>query len=182
MSANVVFSVSVRLVEEPAPEDDNNSPNVEAAPGAFRVISVARANILYDPSHLVLQQLDYLSYIDTYHGRIKAFHVKDAEFRPSGRQGVYGGFQAWKDRAGRFRSLGDGQVDFTQVFSRLTAGGYKSWAVIEWECVYKDSVQGATEGAPFVEKHLIEVPTRAFDDFAGGASDTATYRRILGLG
>jgi len=43
-------------------------------------------------------------------------------------------------------------------------------------------VQGATEGAPFVEKHLIEVPTRAFDDFAGGASNTKKNRRVLGLG
>ena len=40
------------------------------------------------------------------------FHVKDAEFLPTGRQGVYRGYQAWVERAGRFRSLGDGQVDF----------------------------------------------------------------------
>ncbi|WP_282073465.1 sugar phosphate isomerase/epimerase family protein, partial [Janibacter hoylei] len=71
-----------------------------------------RANILFDPSHFVLQQLDYLAFIDRYHPRIKAFHVKDAEFRPDARTGVYGGYQGWQDRAGRFRSLGDGQVDF----------------------------------------------------------------------
>jgi len=141
-----------------------------------------RVAINYDPSHFVLQCMDYVGFIDVYASRIKAFHVKDAEFRPSPRAGVYGAYLPWKERPGRFRSLGDGQVDFTQVFSRLTAGGYKSWAVIEWECVYKDSVQGATEGAPFVEKHLIEVPTRAFDDFAGGASNTKKNRRVLGLG
>ena len=71
-----------------------------------------RACLLYDPSHFVLQQLDYLEYIDIYHERIRMFHVKDAEFSPSGRKGVYGGFQSWVNRAGRFRSLGDGQVDF----------------------------------------------------------------------
>ena len=71
-----------------------------------------RANILYDPSHFVLQQLDYLSFIDIYHERIKMFHVKDAEFNPSGRSGVYGGYQDWLDRPGRFRSLGDGQIDY----------------------------------------------------------------------
>jgi sugar phosphate isomerase/epimerase len=38
----------------------------------------SRACILYDPSHFVLQQLDYIQYIDFYHERI-AFHVKDAE-------------------------------------------------------------------------------------------------------
>ena len=42
-----------------------------------------RCNILYDPSHFVLQQLDYLGFIDVYHERIRMFHVKDAEFRPS---------------------------------------------------------------------------------------------------
>lgn len=56
-----------------------------------RVGNHPRANILYDPSHFVLQQLDYLAFIDIYHERIKCFHVKDAEFRPNGRSGVYGG-------------------------------------------------------------------------------------------
>src|SRR5262249_47410525 len=85
-----------------------------------RVGNHPRCNILFDPSHFVLQQLNYLEYIDLYHERIKMFHVKDAEFRPNGRQGVYGGFQSWINRAGRFRSLGDGQVDFAAIFSKLT--------------------------------------------------------------
>jgi len=140
-----------------------------------------RAAINYDPSHFVLQCMDYVGFIDVYGPRIKAFHVKDAEFRPSPRAGVYGAYLPWRDRPGRFRSLGDGQVDFKQVFTRLTAAGYKSWAVIEWECTYKDSVQGATEGAAFVTQHLIDVPTRAFDDFAAGGSDTTANRRILGI-
>jgi len=40
-----------------------------------------RCAINYDPSHFVLQQLDYLDFIDIYHQRIKAFHVKDAGAR-----------------------------------------------------------------------------------------------------
>jgi sugar phosphate isomerase/epimerase len=96
-----------------------------------------RCHLLYDPSHFVLQQLDYLAYIDIYHEHIKIFHVKDAEFNPTGRQGVYGGFQSWLDRAGRFRSLGDGQVDFTGIFSKLAAYDYPGWAVLEWECCLK---------------------------------------------
>jgi len=140
-----------------------------------------RVNINYDPSHFILQCLDYVGFIDVYASRIKAFHVKDAEFRPSAKSGVYGGYLGWKERPGRFRSLGDGQVDFKQVFSRLTAGGYSSWAVLEWECCYKDSVQGATEGAPFIASHLIDVPTRAFDDFAGAATDVGRNRRLMGL-
>ncbi len=141
-----------------------------------------RVHILYDPSHFVLQHLDYIGYIDVYKEHIKAFHVKDAEFRPSARSGVYGGYQDWQDRPGRFRSLGDGQVDFKRVFSQLTQIGYASWAVLEWECCLKDAEQGAREGAPFIQSMLIDVPTRAFDDFAGGGSDEATNRRILGIG
>jgi sugar phosphate isomerase/epimerase len=141
-----------------------------------------RVHINYDPSHFILQCLDYVGFIDIYAPHIKAFHVKDAEFRPSAKAGVYGGYLGWKERPGRFRSLGDGQVDFKQVFTRLTAGGYSSWAVLEWECCYKDSAQGAAEGAPFIASHLIDVPAKAFDDFAGADSDAARNRRILGLG
>jgi sugar phosphate isomerase/epimerase len=140
-----------------------------------------RAAILYDPSHMVLQQMDYLSFIDIYHARIKAFHVKDAEFRPNGRSGVYGGYQNWMDRPGRFRSLGDGQIDFRALFSRLAQYDYAGWAVLEWECCLKHPEDGAAEGAPFIRNHMIRKTARAFDDFAGGGADPALNRRILGL-
>ena len=141
-----------------------------------------RCCILYDPSHFVLQQLDYLAFIDIYHPRIRMFHAKDAEFRPTGRQGVYSGFQPWAQRAGRFRSLGDGQVDFGAVFSKLTEHGYDGWAVLEWECCIKDSEQGAAEGAPFIARHIIQAASRAFDDFAAAGADAAANRKMLGIG
>ena len=137
--------------------------------------------INYDPSHFLLQQMDYLAFIDIYHDRINAFHVKDAEFNPDGRQGVYSGYQSWINRAGRFRSLGDGQVDFGAIFSKLSQYGYDSWAVLEWECCIKSPQQGAAEGAPFIQSHLIDVTEKAFDDFAGGVRDTAQIKRMLGL-
>ncbi|GAB3291895.1 sugar phosphate isomerase/epimerase family protein [Parahaliea aestuarii] len=140
-----------------------------------------RANILYDPSHLLLQQLDYLAFVDIYHERIKAFHVKDAEFNPDGRSGVYGGYQGWLDRPGRFRSLGDGQIDFRGIFSRLVRHNYEGWAVLEWECCLKHPEDGAAEGAPFIREHMIRTTDRAFDDFAGADTDLARNRRILGL-
>ena len=139
------------------------------------------ALINYDPSHFLLQQMDYLAFIDLYHDRINAFHVKDAEFNPDGRQGVYSGYQSWVNRAGRFRSLGDGQVDFAAIFSKLTQYGYNSWAVLEWECCVKSAEQGAAEGAPFISSHLIETPKAAFDDFAGGQRDANTIAAMLGL-
>lgn len=140
-----------------------------------------RACINYDPSHFVLQCLDYVQFIDFYHERIKAFHVKDAEFNPTGKQGVYGGFQPWLKRAGRFRSLGDGQVDFSAIFSKLSEYDYDSWAVLEWECCIKSAEQGAREGAVFIQDHIIEVTQKAFDDFAGGGANEEQNRKILGL-
>ncbi len=139
------------------------------------------ACLTYDPSHFVLQQLDYLQFIELYGGRIKSFHVKDAEFHPTGRVGVYGGYQSWINRAGRFRSLGDGQVDFKRVFSLLTEAGYDGWGVLEWECCIKSPEQGAREAASFIREHIIETTEVAFDDFAGGDTDIETNKIILGL-
>ena len=147
-----------------------------------RVGGHPRANMLYDPSHYVLQALDYLDNIDIYADRIKMFHVKDAEFNPTGRQGVYSGYQPWVDRAGRFRSLGDGEVDFRAIFSKMAANDFDGWAVVEWECCLKHPEDGAREGAAFVKDHIIRVTEKAFDDFAGGGTDEAANRKMLGIG
>jgi sugar phosphate isomerase/epimerase len=140
-----------------------------------------RVNLLYDPSHFVLQQLDYLQYIDHYHSFIKMFHVKDAEYNPTGKSGVYGGFQDWADRPGRFRSLGDGQVNFKSIFSKLAQYNYAGWAVLEWECCIKHPEQGAAEGAPFIKDHIIRVTEKAFDDFASAGKDEKLIKSVLGL-
>ncbi|MFH0919687.1 MAG: sugar phosphate isomerase/epimerase family protein [Fibrobacterota bacterium] len=140
-----------------------------------------RACLLYDPSHFILQCLDYVEYIRIYGKRIKAFHVKDAEFRANGRTGAYGGYLDWKSRAGRFRSVGDGQVDFKQVFTQLTEAGFSGWAVLEWECCIKDSAQGAKEGAEFIKAMLVDTPKKAFDDFASAGLDESLNKKILGL-
>lgn len=140
-----------------------------------------RACMLYDPSHFVLQCLDYLAFIDIYHERIRAFHVKDAEFCPDGRVGVYGGYQSWQNRAGRFRSSGDGEVDFSGIFTLLTKYGYSGWATLEWECCFKDSQQGAEEGAAFIQSHMIKPAGKAFDDFVAGNEDRESLRRVLGI-
>ncbi|POY34889.1 AP endonuclease [Solitalea longa] len=140
----------------------------------------SRACLLYDPSHFVLQCLDYLAYIDHYHERIKMFHVKDAEFNPTGKQGVYGGYQNWANRAGRFRSLGDGQVNFKAIFSKLAQYNFRGWAVMEWECALKHPQVGAKEGAAFIKNHIIPVTDRQFDDFAATGNET-TNLTVLGL-
>ena len=140
-----------------------------------------RVKMLYDPSHYVLQQLDYLEHIDIYHEFIKIFHVKDAEFIPNGRSGVYGGYQPWIERPGRFRSLGDGQVDFKSIFTKMAQYDFPGWAVLEWECCLKHPVQGAQEGAPFIREHIIRTTEKAFDDFASAGTDEELNRNILGI-
>lgn len=140
-----------------------------------------RACLLYDPSHFVLQCLDYIQYIDFYHERIKAFHVKDAEFHSTGKQGTFGGYQPWLKRAGRYRSPGDGQVDFKRVFSKLTEYGFGGWAVLEWECCIKNPEDGAIEGAQFIKDHIIRVTERAFDDFAATVKDESLNKKVLGI-
>jgi sugar phosphate isomerase/epimerase len=140
-----------------------------------------RACLLYDPSHFVLQQLDYLQYIDHYHERIKAFHVKDSEFNPTGKQGAFGGYQGWLKRAGRYRSPGDGQVNFKSIFSKLTEYDYKGWAVLEWECCLKHPEEGAREGAIFIRDHIIRTTDKAFDDFAKAGEGSSFNRKVLGL-
>lgn len=141
-----------------------------------------RANILYDPSHFVLQRLDYLGFIDRYHDRIRCFHVKDAELRYDARSGVYGGYQDWIDRPGRFRTPGDGEIDFRAIFSKLAQYDFGGWAVLEWECVMKHPEDGAREGAAFIRDHIIRVADHAFDDFAASGADAARLRSILGFG
>jgi sugar phosphate isomerase/epimerase len=140
-----------------------------------------RCNMLYDPSHFVLQHLNYLDHIDIYHEKLKMFHVKDAELNPTGKQGVYGGFQSWIDRAGRFRSLGDGQVDFKSIFSKLSQYNFNGWAVLEWECCIKSPQQGAEEGSKFISDHIIDVTEKAFDDFADSGMDQETNKKLLGI-
>jgi len=146
-----------------------------------RVDNHPRCNMLYDPSHFVLQHLNYLDHIDIYHKKLKMFHVKDAELNPTGKQGVYSGFQPWINRAGRFRSIGDGQVDFKSIFSKLSGYDFDGWAVLEWECCIKSPEQGAREGAIIIKDHIIEVTEKAFDDFADSGMDKETNKKILGI-
>ncbi|WP_017490137.1 TIM barrel protein [Rouxiella badensis] len=140
-----------------------------------------RCNILFDPSHFVLQQLNYLDYLDIYKDVIRMFHVKDAEFTPSGRQGMYGGYQSWINRAGRFRSTGDGQVDFKGIFSKLAQNDYAGWATLEWECCLKNQYDGAREGAEFIRQHILHVTEKVFDDFAAAPVSVKQLQQLLGI-
>jgi len=140
-----------------------------------------RIGILYDPAHLFLQHIDYLGFLRDFSERIGCVHVKDAEWNASSRTGVYGGYQPWIARPGRFRSPGDGDIDFGAVFSMLAENDFAGWAVLEWECCLKHPEVGAAEGAAFIRDHIIRVQPRAFDAGMQRSGDPARHARILGL-
>jgi Xylose isomerase-like TIM barrel len=95
--------------------------------------------------------------------------------------GVYGGYQGWVDRAGRFRSLGDGQIDFRTVFSKMAQYDFPGWAVLEWECALKHPEAGAKEGAEFIRKHIVPVADHSFDDFAAVRVSRDECASMLGM-
>ena len=138
--------------------------------------------MLYDPSHFVLQQLKYLDYIDIYHERIKMFHVKDAEFNPTGRQGVYGGFQTGSTGPGVSARLETVRSISLDLFEARRPTTYAGWAVLEWECAHEASGGWrARKERRFIADYIIRVTERAFDDFASSGTDRAANRKMLGL-
>jgi len=72
-----------------------------------------RANILYDPAHdFAANGLSRVS--GHYHERVRAFHVKDAEYGTG--SGVYGATR-WID--GRASVARRRQIDFHSIFSKM---------------------------------------------------------------
>jgi sugar phosphate isomerase/epimerase len=130
---------------------------------------------------MILQCMDPVTFIEAYGPLIRAFHVKDAEFRRNGRSGAFGGFQAWRDRPGRYRTPGDGDVPWPAVFAALTQAGYEGWAVLEWEDPLKRAEDGARQGAERIRRHLIRAPERDFDASLLRGLPRAALRGALGL-
>ena len=93
---------------------------------------------------------------------------------------MYGGYSSWTERAGRFRALGDGQVDFKQIFTRLAKYDYEGWAVLESECAFKDPIVCAQEGAVFIQNSIVPVTQGVFDDFAGSGMREGDIEKMLG--
>ena len=146
-----------------------------------RVGNHTRCGINYDPSHFLLQALDYLEFIDIYHERIYAFHVKDAEFNPTGRQGVFSGFQtgstapAVSARSATARSTSAASSRSSPP-TITTAGRCSSGSAAS-----STRRTARARGAEFIKHHIIRVTEKSFDDFAAGGEDQAANRRALGL-
>lgn len=155
-----------------------------------------RATVLLDLSHQVLagmRQEHLEDFVRNLAEWIRMFHVKDAEFLPNGWSGAYGGYQPWKKRPGRFRSTGDGQIDYLAIFNLLKQLGITGlWSTVEWECAFKSWLQGVAEAATCVQHWMdgkAAPPTAepaasddTFDDFVGGGEeDPELIAKILGI-
>ena len=51
----------------------------------------------------------------------------------------------------------------------------------QMECCAKSSIKARREESRLIAKHIIQAAERAFDDFAGAATDQAAIRRLLGI-
>lgn len=141
-----------------------------------------RLGMLYDPSHLFLQMIDYVGFLEVYREFVKVVHVKDAELNRSARTGFWGGYQSWPSRAGRFRTPGAGDIDFAAIFAKLAEIDYAGWAVLEWECCIEHPDDGARKGAALIREQILRVQERAFDaNMQAQGLDRVRNRRVLGL-
>ena len=145
-----------------------------------RVGNHPRCNLLFDPSHFVLQQLDYLAYIDLYHDRIKMFH---ATRTPSSI--LPGEFACirWLPVVGRSRGTvpvaGRRAGQFPQHLLEADPIRVRWLGCAGMGMLHQEPRAGSSrEGAPFIKRHLIEAASRAFDDFRGRPG--WIWRRIAG--
>ena len=143
-----------------------------------RVTTTARCNILYDPSHFLLQQLDYLRFIDIYHPRIRIFTRRT----PSS-----------------IRAAGGCLFRVPAVVIALAVSG--RWAMGRWSsarsfpsCHSTNSTAGqcsngsaasrtaskARRKAPCLSRRTLSRSPRAFDDFAASGVDQAANRGCWG--
>lgn len=140
-----------------------------------------RCKLTFDPGQLLLQQIDYLDYLDSYRSHLALVHVTDAEQHPNGRRGIYGSFADWADRSSRPRAAGDGQIDLIAVFERLARHGYGGWAVLDWACAVGDRLEGAEQGAAIIAANLVQRSGPPLPSESEAAPDEGLNRRLLGV-
>jgi len=120
----------------------------------------------WDPSHMLWQGVDTVSFITDFADRI--FHVdcKDTRIKPaSGRSGVLGSHLPWGDprRGWDFVSTGHGDMKWEDAFRALDAIGYDGPISIEWEDAGMDRLHGAPEALAYIRSLLWRRPSASFD-------------------
>lgn len=120
----------------------------------------------WDPSHMMWQFIDPVTFITDFADRIYHVDCKDTRMRPrNGRRGALGSHLPWGDprRGWDFVSTGHGDVPWEDCFRALRSIGYSGPISIEWEDAGMDRLRGAAEALGFVRDLLWELPAASFD-------------------
>jgi len=119
----------------------------------------------YDPSHLVWQGVNELTFLRDFKDRIYHVHMKDVKLTRNERAGILGSHIEFGDtrRGWNFVSVGHGDVDFDGIIRELNLMGYKGPLSVEWEDSGMDSFFGAAEACEYVKKINFEASAVAFD-------------------
>jgi sugar phosphate isomerase/epimerase len=120
----------------------------------------------WDPSHMLWQGIDPVSFIVDFSDRIYHVDCKDTRVRNgNGRYGILGSHLPWGDprRGWDFVSTGRGDVPWEDCFRTLSAIGYQGPISIEWEDAGMERKHGAKEAIEFVRSLLWQPPEASFD-------------------
>lgn len=119
----------------------------------------------YDPSHLVWQGVNELTFARDFSDRIYHVHMKDVKINRNEKASILGSHIEFGDprRGWNFVSLGHGNVDFDGVIRELNTMGYKGPLSVEWEDSGMEREYGAREAYEFTKKINFYPSERAFD-------------------
>jgi inosose dehydratase len=104
-------------------------------------------HLLFDVAHYQQGGADPVRAIHDYASRIRLFHLKDVEARPSAGQPA--------SRAYRFVELGRGRVDLSGVIRAIHDVAFRGWVVVELDAV-PDNARTPRESAEINRRYLVD--------------------------
>jgi sugar phosphate isomerase/epimerase len=119
----------------------------------------------YDPSHLVWQGVNELTFLRDFGTRVYHVHMKDVKLTRNERAGILGSHFGFGDtrRGWNFVSIGHGDVDFDGIVRELNQIGYTGPLSVEWEDSGMDREFGAREACKYVRRLNFSPSRMAFD-------------------
>ncbi len=120
----------------------------------------------WDPSHMVWQGLDPVTFITDFADRIYHVDCKDTRMRMGGgRNGILSSHLPWGHprRGWDFVSTGRGDVPWEDCFRALAAIGYDGPISVEWEDAGMDRLHGAPAALAYLRQLDFPPSTASFD-------------------
>jgi len=119
----------------------------------------------FDPSHLVWQGVNELTFLRDFRDRIYHVHMKDVKMNANEKAGILGSYLEFGDtrRAWNFVSVGHGDVDFDGIIRELNQMHYVGPLSVEWEDSGMEREFGAREACEYVRQMNFSPSDIAFD-------------------